>query len=217
LLSRCLAVAVFVLIRPDILRVFLFAVCLRVGIFIITYEDAETLDQSPYGQSAVSPAKRNASSTTGKRTGLVVFGRKLLRSAGPDPGQIRDAAQGPERRDADQRRSRQFRDFPAGFLQGPAGLRARRPGGPNSPTTRTETRPQVDRGSSGVREAYPHSGAGYDNAGASAKNSEEVFLPGAPQDRGASTGKRGNDHTLALVRLVLGIIFFMHGAQKTLA
>ena len=26
-----------------------------------------------------------------------------------------------------------------------------------------------------------------------------------------------NDHTLALVRLVLGIIFFMHGAQKTLA
>ena len=106
---------------------------------------------------------------------------------------------------------------PAGFLQGPAGLRARRPGGPNSPTTRTETRPQVDRGSSGVREAYPHSGAGYDNAGASAKNSEEVFLPGAPQDRGASTGKRGNDHTLALVRLVLGIIFFMHGAQKTLA
>src|SRR5271165_5859096 len=26
-----------------------------------------------------------------------------------------------------------------------------------------------------------------------------------------------NDHTLALVRLVLGIVFFMHGAQKTLA
>src|SRR5271154_2602189 len=26
-----------------------------------------------------------------------------------------------------------------------------------------------------------------------------------------------NDHTVALVRLVLGIIFFMHGAQKTLA
>ena len=26
-----------------------------------------------------------------------------------------------------------------------------------------------------------------------------------------------NDHTLALCRLVLGIIFFMHGAQKTLA
>jgi putative oxidoreductase len=26
-----------------------------------------------------------------------------------------------------------------------------------------------------------------------------------------------NDHTIALVRLVLGIVFFMHGAQKTLA
>lgn len=26
-----------------------------------------------------------------------------------------------------------------------------------------------------------------------------------------------NDHTIALARLVLGVIFFMHGAQKTLA
>jgi putative oxidoreductase len=26
-----------------------------------------------------------------------------------------------------------------------------------------------------------------------------------------------NDHTIALVRLVLGIVFFMHGAQETLA
>ncbi|HZD50429.1 MAG TPA: DoxX family protein [Silvibacterium sp.] len=26
-----------------------------------------------------------------------------------------------------------------------------------------------------------------------------------------------NDHTIALVRLVIGVIFFMHGAQKTLA
>lgn len=39
-------------------------------------------------------------------------------------------------------------------------------------------------------EAYPCGGTGYDNSGAGAEDSEEVFLSGAPQDRRASSGER---------------------------
>ena len=178
-------ITVSFLVHQDKRGIILLA-CLRmIGVFIVTYED-----QNPNGQNPGSSPERDASSTTGKHTGPVVSGGKLLRSAGSDAGQVRDAAPGSERRDADQHRRRQFWSFPSGLLQGPAGFCSRGSGGPYSPTTRPETRPQVDRGGSRICEAYPCGGTGYDNAGAGAEDSEGVFLSGAPQDRRASSGER---------------------------
>lgn len=178
-------ITVSVLVHQGIRGIILLACPRTIGVIIFTYED-----QSSNGQNAGSSPERDASSTTGKHTGPVVSGGKLLRSAGSDAGQVRDAAPGSERRDADQHRRRQFWSFPSGLLQGPTGFCSRGSGGPYSPTARPETRPQVDRGGSGLCEAYSCGGTGYDNAGAGAEDSEEVFLSGAPQDRRASSGER---------------------------
>jgi hypothetical protein len=160
------------------------------GIIIITHENRTALTQNARRQAPGTPPKRNASSTRREGTRPVVLGREFLRPAGSNPGQIRNAAPGSERRSADQHGSGQFRRLSSSLLQGAAGLCPRRPGGSHCPAARTPRRPQGDGRSSGICGEDSRSGTQRHDAGAVAENSKEILYSGAPQNLGTSFGER---------------------------
>lgn len=159
------------------------------GVIIITYE-TEAIFPGGSSQDPDSTPKWDAQFPRGHGPGPLVFGGELLRPAGSDSGQVRDAATGGEGCDADQRRCRPLWLFPSRFLQSPARFYSRRVGRPHPQAARPERGAQVDPTDRGVCRGSAHSRAIGPNTGVARADSEGVFRSSASQNLGAGAGDR---------------------------
>src|SRR5580692_8769532 len=162
---------------------------LAMGVIIVTYENSPIQSQDSCQGPGTSP-KRNVQSPCRRHPGPFVSGGEILRSPGPDPGQIRNAAPGREGRLAHQRRCRQLRLLAAGFLQGSARLYPRGSDGAYCPTPRPQRRAQGDEGNRVICRTNSLPGTVDRNAGTGAADSKGVCRDGASQNRGAGAGGR---------------------------
>lgn len=183
-----LTVLVWLIEHPDDFEKTL-AICLFLGIIIITRcESRSDLAQSSRRQNPGSSPKWDFQCPSREGAGPLVSGRRLLRPAGPDAGQIRNAAPSSERGDADQPCCCQLRFFSSCFLQSPAGLYWRGHGGAHSQTPRPQGETQANRRDPGVYRANPRSGTICPNARVGPADSEKVCHSGAPSKSGARFG-----------------------------
>ena len=130
-----------------------------VGIFMFTQHNRHGSTQSNRFQSAGPPPKPNAQSPRSPSPGPTFSGARLLRSARPGSGQIRNAAAGPEGRRPRQRGGFIFWFFPAFVLQGPGGFRSSGPGRSDSPKTRSQGAAQTPGPNHGLCRAHANAGA----------------------------------------------------------
>ena len=175
------------------------AICLRMGVFIFTYEIRfHRAPACPRQDPGASP-ERYTQPPRPESAGPVVFGGGLLRPAGPPAGQIRNAPPRSERSDADWRRRSEFRVFSSLVLQGPGGLCPRRASGVDSQKTWPQGKSQVNWRDYGVRGPKPRPRTAPQNLRLGSADSKTVWDTGAPKDLGASFDRREKKTAPALV------------------
>ena len=190
LVSALVFSAVIILIPQGHLYHKSLALNLVIGIIIITYETRKILTQSLGRQTPVPPPKRDGQCSGRQGAGSAVSGTGFFRPAGSDPGQIRNAPPSAERFASDQRGRCPFWFFPSSFLQGAAGLYARRVGRAHSQAARPQTGTQADARGAGIRRTNPCPGTLPANPGSGPAHSKKVCGSGSPQDLGAGAGGR---------------------------
>jgi hypothetical protein len=164
------------------------AILSDIGIILFAGEEGQVLTKNLCCKGAGSSRKRDPQSPSRESTGSFVSRRELFRPARSGSGQIRNAAPGSERDNADQPCRYQLRFFSSCFLQSATGFCSRGSGGTHSQTPQPQRSTQADRRDFGVCRANPRSRAIYPNSRAGSADSERVCHSGAPSKLGASVG-----------------------------